>query len=108
LSSRSKRSKKSIFRVADQPANRTPYTPTEEIASVYRIPSEKSDSVRPAPNGITPHPSRLKISVITGARKNRLFVACAGITVSLTTSFKASATIIYRHDGVFMTYYLDY
>jgi hypothetical protein len=67
--------RKAYLEFADQPLNRTPYTPTDEIANVYRIPKEKSDSVRPAPKGITPHPSKLKIRVITGARKKRLFVA---------------------------------
>lgn len=63
----------------------------EESASEYRIPSEKSDSASPAPKGITPQPRRLKIREIIGARKNRLFVDCAGITCSFTTSFRASA-----------------
>lgn len=80
------------FELADQPANNTPYTPIDEIANVYRIPNEKSEIVNPAPNGITPHPNNLKISVITGAKKNKLFVACAGTTVSLTTSLRASLT----------------
>lgn len=76
--------------MADQPAKRIPYTPIEEMASEYRIPSEKSVSVIPLPNGITPQPSRLKIRLTIGARKNRLLVECCGITVSLTTSLRAS------------------
>ena len=77
--------------LADHPANRIPYTPTDEIAIEYRIPSEKSVSVSPLPNGITAQPSRLNTRLIIGARKNRLTVACCGITISFTTSFRASA-----------------
>jgi len=77
--------------LADHPANRTPYTPTDEIAIVYRIPSEKSVSASPLPNGITAQPIRLNTRLIIGARKNRLFVACCGIIISFTTSLSASA-----------------
>jgi hypothetical protein len=77
--------------LADHPAHRIPYTPTDEIAIEYRIPSEKSVSARPLPKGTTAQPSRLNTRLITGARKNRLRVACCGITISLTTSLRASA-----------------
>jgi len=77
--------------LADHPAKRIPYTPTDEIAIVYRIPSEKSVSARPLPNGITAQPIRLKTRLIIGARKNRLFVACCGMIISFTTSLRASA-----------------
>jgi len=82
---------KAYFELADQPAKSTPYTPTDEIAIVYRIPSEKSVSASPLPNGITAQPIRLNTRLIIGARKNRLFVACCGIIISFTTSFSASA-----------------
>lgn len=82
---------KAYFELADQPAKRIPYTPTDEIAIVYRIPSEKSVSARPLPNGITAQPIRLNTRLIIGARKNRLFVACCGIIISFTTSLSASA-----------------
>ena len=82
---------KAYLELADHPANRIPYTPTEEIAIVYRIPSEKSVSARPLPNGITAQPRRLNTRLITGARKNRLFVACCGTIISLTISLRASA-----------------
>jgi hypothetical protein len=55
-----------------------------------RIPNEKSLRSKTGPRGITPQPSRLKIRVTIGARKNRLFVACDRITCSLITSFRAS------------------
>ena len=77
--------------LADHPAQRIPYTPTDEIAIEYRIPREKSVSVSPLPKGTTAHPSRLNTRLITGARKNRLRVACCGITISFTTSLRASA-----------------
>lgn len=82
--------KKAYLELADHPANSTPYTPIDEIANEYRIPNEKSDNVNPLPNGITPHPSRLKISAIIGAKKNKLLVECCGTTVSLTTNLSAS------------------
>jgi hypothetical protein len=62
--------------LADQPANRTPYTPIDEIANEYRIPKLKSLRARPLPKGITAQPSRLNTRLITGAKKNRLRVAC--------------------------------
>lgn len=78
--------------MADHPANNTPYTPIDEIANEYRIPRLKSDNARPLPNGITAQPRRLNTRLITGAKKNKLRVACCGTTVSLTTSLRASAT----------------
>ena len=39
--------KKAYLEFADHPANRTPYTPKEDKAKVYKIPSEKSDKANP-------------------------------------------------------------
>ena len=47
--------KKAYFELAAQPLNRTPYTPKEDNAKVYKIPSEKSKRVIPCPKGIIPH-----------------------------------------------------
>jgi hypothetical protein len=40
----------------------------EDRAKVYNTPKEKSDITSPSPKGITPHPKRLKIRVIIGAK----------------------------------------
>jgi len=48
----------------------------DEIAKEYKTPRLKSDKARPLPNGITAQPSRLNTRVITGAKKNKLLVAC--------------------------------
>lgn len=47
--------KKLYAELADHPANNTPKTPNEDNANVYKIPSEKSNKVRPCPKGIIPH-----------------------------------------------------
>lgn len=73
-------------------AIRIPRTPILDSAREYRIPREKSLRARPGPKGITAQPSRLKIRVSIGAIKNRNLLACAGITCSLITSLRASAT----------------
>jgi hypothetical protein len=39
--------KKAYFELAAQPLRRTPYTPNEDKAKVYKIPSEKSKRVKP-------------------------------------------------------------
>jgi hypothetical protein len=62
------------------------------MANEYNIPRLKSVKAKPLPNGITAHPNKLNTRLITGARKNKLRVACCGTTVSLTTSLRASAT----------------
>ena len=60
--------KKAYFELADHPANNTPYTPNDDKAKVYNIPIEKSDIANPWPNGITPHPNKLKTKEDTGAK----------------------------------------
>jgi hypothetical protein len=47
--------KNAYFELAAQPLKRTPYTPNEDNAKVYKIPSEKSKRVKPCPKGIIPH-----------------------------------------------------
>ncbi len=39
--------KNAYFEFAAQPLNNTPYTPNEDKAKVYNIPSEKSNNVIP-------------------------------------------------------------
>ena len=39
--------KKAYLELADQPANKTPYTPKEDKAKVYKIPKEKSERANP-------------------------------------------------------------
>ena len=63
----------------------------DEIAREYNIPRLKSDRAKPLPKGITAQPNKLKTRLITGAKKNKLRVACCGTTVSFTTSLRASA-----------------
>jgi hypothetical protein len=47
--------KNAYFELAAQPLRSTPYTPNEDKANVYKIPSEKSKRVKPSPKGIIPH-----------------------------------------------------
>lgn len=63
-----KEPKKAYLEFADQPAKSIPYTPNEDKAKVYNIPNEKSDIDKPCPNGIIPHPNKLKIKVEIGAK----------------------------------------
>ena len=83
--------KKLYLEAPAQPANSTPYIPKEDRANVYNKPKEKSNKTNPSPKGITPQPNKANINVAQGARKNKVLLALAGITVSLTTNFKASA-----------------
>jgi hypothetical protein len=56
------------YELALHPANNIPYTPKDDNARVYNTPIEKSERVRPCPNGIIAHPNKLKIKVDTGAK----------------------------------------
>ena len=63
--------KKAYLELADQPLNNIPQTPNEDRAKVYKIPNEKSDKTKPCPKGITPHPNKLNIKVLTGDKQNK-------------------------------------
>jgi hypothetical protein len=58
--------KKAYLEFADQPANKTPYTPKEDNAKVYNKPKLKSNKLKPCPKGIIPHPNKLNIKVNIG------------------------------------------
>jgi len=60
--------KKAYLELALHPANKIPYTPTDDIANEYKIPKEKSDRAKPLPKGITAQPNKLKINLIIGAK----------------------------------------
>jgi len=60
--------KKAYLELAAQPLNKTPYTPKEDNAKLYKIPSEKSNRVKPCPKGMIPQPNKLKTKVDTGAK----------------------------------------
>ena len=84
------------------PANRIPRIPTEDRAIEKRIPSGMSARARPWPRGITDHPRSAKVSVIIGAINRSTRFDMLGIMVSLTTSLRASATLIIKSLLFFM------
>lgn len=73
------------------PASNIPYVDKEETAKVYKIPKLKSEINKPEPKGITRKPSKEKIKVITGPRKNKIILACVGAIYSFKINLSASA-----------------
>ena len=69
----------------------TPYTPREEIANIYIIPTFISDTTKPGANGITAHPAILNTIVITGAKRKTTLLEFVGIIFSFVNNFIASA-----------------
>ena len=57
-----------------QPAIIIPYTPKEETAKRYIIPTFISDTTQPGANGMTAHPAKLKTMVIIGANKKTILL----------------------------------
>src|SRR3546814_722653 len=77
----------------------TPYTPSDEIANRYRIPTLMSASTSPASNGITAQAIRLRRKVSIGAARKITLFAPDGRMVSLASSFTPSAKGCSRPNG---------
>ena len=70
-----------------------PYTPREETANRYKIPTFMSASTKSSLIGITAQATRASVIVTMGAKIKTALLALAGIIISLKIYFKASATV---------------
>jgi hypothetical protein len=87
------------FEFEAQPAMMMPYTSIEVMASSSSRPALTFASAACGPNGITDQAARAGMMVMTGPIRNRLVVAFAGITISLSSSFRPSASGCSRPPG---------
>ena len=76
-----------------------PYTPSEEIANRYRMPTLMSAITSPSPTGITAQATIASTKVSIGAMMNTTRLAPAGRIVSLANSFRPSASGCSRPNG---------
>ena len=81
------------------PAIITPYTPREETAKRYIIPTLISETTNPGAKGMTAHPAKLKTIVIMGASIKTILLEPLGIIFSFVISFKASAKLCSKPNG---------
>lgn len=74
-----------------QPEHKTVYTLNDEIANTNMTPRFTSAITSPLPKGITAQLIKASDNANTGANKKMIMLACVGIIVSFTISFRASA-----------------
>src|SRR5579862_3555530 len=70
------------FELAAQPAMMTPYTPMDVSDSRYSSPALAFDTTTVGDRGITAQAAKAGMSVIIGARRNRILLAFAGMMTS--------------------------
>ena len=68
-----------------------PYTPSDETAKMYRMPTFRSDTTQPGANGITAQAMKARTTVMIGARMKTALSAPEGMTTSLSTNLIMSA-----------------
>jgi hypothetical protein len=90
---------KEYFEFDAQPAMMMPYTSIEVIASSSSRPALTLASADSGPKGITTQAASAGMMVMIGPMMNRLGVAFAGTTISLSSSLSASAIGCSRPSG---------
>ena len=83
--------KKGYLELEAHPPIIIPYTPNDETAKRYKIPTLMSARTKSSPNGITAHDINANVIVTTGANTNTSLFELAGIIISLKIYFNASA-----------------
>ena len=83
--------KKGYLELEAHPPIIIPYTPNDETAKRYKIPTLISARTKSSPNGITAHDIHANVIVPTGANTNTSLFELAGIIISLKIYFNASA-----------------
>ena len=83
--------KKGYFEFEAQPPIIIPYTPNDEIAKIYNIPTLMSANTKSSLKGMTAHATKASVIVTIGAKIKIILFELAGIIISLNMYFKASA-----------------
>src|SRR6187551_1237615 len=78
--------RKAYLELEAQPARMTPYTPTDVSERMYSRPASMSAMAKPGATGSAAHSAKAGISVMAGARRNRMPLDCRGTTTSLMSS----------------------
>ncbi|MNJ42745.1 hypothetical protein D3C77_377200 [compost metagenome] len=76
-----------------------PYTPSELIARMYRMPTFRSDTTQPGAKGITAQAMKASTKLISGARMKTTLSDPDGMTISFSTNLKKSAKDCSRPKG---------